>query len=77
MLASDRTLVGVTSSIQRKLFASYRKNPVSRQVFTKIHYHFKWISHVTGLELPRCERPVAPDMSAWSMFKTWFNTPSN
>lgn len=77
MSGDNRTLIGVASHVRYNFFAEYRKNPINKQIFMKIHYYFDWISEVTGLELPKCEAPTEPELSTWSLITEYFSIPSN
>lgn len=54
MKESSSELIGVTSFIQL-LKVDGQSTPILNQAFTRIHYHFKWISEITGLDLPNCQ----------------------
>lgn len=51
---SDNTFIGVISFLRYKRWHLFCIRPVKLQGFTKVHYHFDWISQITGLELPKC-----------------------
>lgn len=51
---SDNTFIGVISFLRYRRWHLFCIHPVKLQGFTKVHYYFDWISHITGLELPRC-----------------------
>lgn len=78
----DSTLIGITSYVQFKTWALFRKDPINLQIFTKIHYYFDWISEKTGIELPECEPPLyipppppstpTPPSSKKTPFWSWF-----
>lgn len=44
VLQKDNSLLGIIRS----------GNQFNLQIFTKVHFYFDWISHVTGLNLPQC-----------------------
>lgn len=45
----DQTIIGVTKAIAKWLDGSVH-------MATKISHFYDWISHKTGLNLPKCER---------------------
>lgn len=61
---SDSTLIGVASFVRKLANADIEGNFVVKQFFQNIHFHFNWISNITGLELPTCSRPP-PAYSSW------------
>lgn len=60
----DSTLIGVASFVRKMVNTEIEGNFVVNQFFQNIHFHFNWISNITGLELPACSRPF-PVFSSW------------
>lgn len=60
LLQDYPALLGVNQAYRK------HKTPVDgiskTQIFTKVSYFFSWISHITGLSLPKCEEqaPIFP-----------------
>lgn len=61
---SDSTLIGVASFVKKMDNTNIGGNLVVNQFFQNIHFHFTWISNITGLPLPACSRPI-PAFSSW------------
>lgn len=56
--AHSGDLVGVTSLGIG--YAGADDGRIRVQVFTNVPYYYRWIEHITGLELPKCDGPQAP-----------------
>lgn len=54
VLTNDRSLLGVTS-----IGILYQNGTVRYQFFTHVPYYYEWITHVTGIETPKCNGPQA------------------
>lgn len=58
--SDDGTLIGVVNFVNEnddeKETNVHVKCDV--QVYANIRYHFKWISQITGLDLPKCQRSL-------------------
>lgn len=59
---NDGTLIGVMGFVNENVKESEPMKRIELQVFANIRYHFKWISSITGLELPQCQRSVRDEM---------------
>lgn len=63
--ADDGTVIGITNFFAENKNEEDPQKRYGIQGFANLRYHFKWISHVTGLELPKCRRSLHDEI----MFK--------
>lgn len=56
--ANDGTLIGVMNFVDEDHSFNTPQLRCQVQAFANIRYHFKWISQVTGLQLPKCRRTL-------------------
>lgn len=59
----DGTLIGVMNFVDEHHDSEETdvEELCSVQVYANIRYHYKWISQITGMNLPQCKRTVRDD----------------
>lgn len=76
--ATDGTIIGITSLIISSIAGSTPSKQFEIQCFSNIRYHFKWISMITGLKLPQCQRSLRDEMIfKFPGISSWLNIRRN